>query len=213
MKKYFITGLVILLPLAVTIVLLAFIVNLLTQPFVGFIEQFLVGIPFFEKYRGTVHIFLQIVLLFGLFFFTVLLGFLARIVVFKSFLTFYDYILHRIPIIKTIYKATQQVIRTIFGSTSRSFKQVVMVPFPTHGSYCIGLVSSPAPSLCEKTVGAPLITVFVPTTPNPTSGFLIMYKEDEAIYLDMKIEEAFKYIISCGVITSDGVDLPSEISP
>jgi len=147
------------------------------------------------------------------FFFTVLLGFLARVVVFKSLLSFYDYILHRIPIIKTVYKATQQVMKTIFGSSSRSFKQVVMVPFPTQGAYCMGLVSSPAPSLCEKTIGAPLITVFVPTTPNPTSGFLIMYREDEVFYLDMKIDEAFKYIISCGVITTDEPDLPPEISP
>ena len=212
MKKYFITGLVILLPLAVTVVLVGFIINILTKPFVGIIEQFLVGEDWYIKYQAAIHIILQIVLLFAFFFFTVLLGFLARVVVFKSLLSLYDYVLHRIPIIKTVYKATQQVIKTIFGSTSRSFKQVVMVPFPTQGAYCIGLVSSPAPKLCEKTVGKPLVTVFVPTTPNPTSGFLMMYHVDEVIYLDMKIEEAFKYIISCGVITSDDLDLPSEIS-
>ena len=213
MKKHFITGLVILLPLAVTIVLVAFIINILTQPFVGLIEQFLVGWKWYDQYRSAVHIILQIFLLFALFLFTVLLGFLARIVVFKSLLSVYDYILHRIPIIKTVYKATQQVIKTIFGSSSRSFKQVVMVPFPTQGAYCIGLVSSPSPTLCTKTVGTQLITVFVPTTPNPTSGFLMMYRENEVIYLDMKIEEAFKYIISCGVITTNEFDLPSEISP
>ncbi len=213
MKKYFITGLVILLPLAVTVVLLGFVINILTQPFVGLIEQFLIGIPLYDKYHTAIRLLLQIILLFGLFFFTVLLGFLARVVVFKSLLSVYDYVLHRIPIIKTIYKATQQVIKTIFGGSSRSFKQVVMVPFPTTGAYCIGLVSSPAPSLCETTIGTPLTTVFVPTTPNPTSGFLMMYKKSEVIYLDMKIEDAFKYIISCGVITSDDLDLPPEISP
>lgn len=212
MKRYFITGLVILLPLAVTIALVTFIINFLTQPFVGVIEQFLEGQDWYMKYRGLVHVLLQFLLLFTIFFFTVLLGFLARVVVFKSFLSLYDYILHRIPIIKTIYKATQQVIKTIFGTSSRSFKQVVMVPFPTEGAYCIGLVSSPAPGLCEKTIGEPLITVFVPTTPNPTSGFLMMYKEKEVIYLDMKIEDAFKYIISCGVITSDDAGLPPEIT-
>ncbi len=212
MKRYFITGLVILLPLAVTIALVTFIINFLTQPFVGVIEQFLEGQDWYMKYRGLVHVLLQFLLLFTIFFFTVLLGFLARVVVFKSFLSLYDYILHRIPIIKTIYKATQQVIKTIFGTSSRSFKQVVMVPFPTEGAYCIGLVSSPAPVICEKTIGEPLITVFVPTTPNPTSGFLMMYKDQEVIYLDMKIEDAFKYIISCGVITSDDAGLPPEIT-
>lgn len=200
-KKYFITGLVILLPLAVTILILAFIINFLTAPFVGFFEQFLEGTEFYTKYHGFVHFLLQIVFLIALFLFTVLLGFLARIVVFKSMLTLYDYILHRIPIIKTIYKTTQQVIRTIFGSRSRSFKQVVMVPFPTTGGYCIGLVSGVAPNLCLKTTGKSLITVFVPTTPNPTSGFLIMYEETEVVYIDMKIDEAVKYIISCGVLS------------
>ncbi|MEZ5314803.1 MAG: DUF502 domain-containing protein [Chlamydiales bacterium] len=212
MKKYFITGLIILLPLAVTVLLLGFIINILTRPFVGLIEHFLIAIPFFQQYQTLIHIILRIILLFGICFFTILLGFLARIVVFKSLLSVYDYILHRIPIIKTIYKATQQVIKTIFGSSSRSFKQVVMVPFPTNGAYSIGLVSSPAPGICEKTMGIPLITVFVPTTPNPTSGFLMMYKEDEVVYLDMKIEDAFKYIISCGVITSDSVNLPEILS-
>lgn len=203
MRKYFITGLVILLPLAVTIAIVAFIINFLTNPFVGFIEHFLEPFPWFIRFRGIIHLILQIVLLFSLFFMTVLLGFLTRMVVFKSFLSIYDYVLHRIPFIKTVYKATQQVIKTIFGTSSRSFKQVVMVPFPNTGSYCIGLISSSAPSLCEKTLGKPLVTVFVPTTPNPTSGFLMMYEEEKVIYLDMKVEDALKYIISCGVITSD----------
>lgn len=211
MKKHFITGLVILLPLAVTVAIVAFIINFLTHPFVGIIERMIDHQTWFIKYKGVIHLVLQILLLFALFCATVLLGFLARIVVFKSLLSLYDYVLHRIPVIKTVYKATQQMIKTIFGSSSRSFKQVVMVPFPTKGSYSLGLISSPAPSLCEKTIGKKLLTVFVPTTPNPTSGFLMMYKEDEVIYVDMKIEEAFKYIISCGVITSDDTrTVPSE---
>lgn len=207
MRKYFLTGLVILLPITITAIVFFFIMNFLTGPFVGVIDQFLNNQSWYINYKTPIHFTLKIILLFGLFFFTVLLGFLTRIVLFKSFLTLYDYILHRIPIIKTVYKATQQIIHTIFGSTSQSFKQVVMVRFPTDGVYCIGLISGQAPSLCEKTIGHRLLTVFVPTTPNPTSGFLMMYKEDEVIYLDMKVEEAFKYIISCGVITSNDSSL------
>jgi uncharacterized membrane protein len=212
MKKYFITGLIILLPIAVTVALVFFIINFLTHPFVGVIEQFLEKYEWYAHYHAPIHFALQITLLFTLFFFTVLLGFLARIVAFKSFLSLYDYILHRIPIIKTVYKASQQVIKTIFGSTSQSFKQVVMVKFPAEGAYCIGLISSQAPAVCAKTLGRPLITVFVPTTPNPTSGFLMMYREEEVIYLDMKVEDAFKYIISCGVISSGETELPSQIT-
>lgn len=202
-KRYFATGLVILLPLAVTIAILVFIINFLTAPFVGFFEHFLEGTEFYQNYQGFVNFLLKIVFLFALFLFTVLLGFLARIVVFKSMLSIYDYFLHRIPIIKTIYKTTQQVIKTVFGGRSRSFKQVVLVPFPKAGAFCVGLVSSPAPGLCEKATGKSLITVFVPTTPNPTSGYLIMYDESDVTYIDMKIEDAIKYIISCGVLTEN----------
>jgi uncharacterized membrane protein len=200
MKKYFVTGLIILLPIAVTVALVFFIINFLTNPFVGIIDGYLSAYPWYMRYQAPIYFVLKILMLFALFLFTILLGFLARIVVFKSFLSLYDYVLHRIPVVKTVYKASQQVIRTIFGSTSQSFKQVVMVKFPTDGAYCIGLISSHSPMICTKTIGSPLITVFVPTTPNPTSGFLVMYREEEVIYLDMKVEDAFKYIISCGVI-------------
>ncbi len=202
MKKYFITGLVILLPLAVTLAIVIFIINFLTHPFIGFFEHSLEGFSWYAPYKGIIHFSLQILLLIAFFFFTMLLGFLARALVFKTLLSLYDYVMHRIPLIKTIYKATQQIIQTIFGTSSRSFKQVVMVPFPIHGSWAIGLVSSPAPTLCEKTLGIPLVSVFVPTTPNPTSGYLMMYKLEEVVYIDMKIEDALKYMISCGVITS-----------
>ncbi len=200
MKKHFITGLIILLPFAVTTALVFFIINFLTNPFVAVVEQFIGKQQWFLNHKGAFHLTLQLLMFFALIFFTILLGFLARIVFFKSMLSLYDYVLHRIPVIKTIYKASQQVIKTIFGSTSNSFKQVVMVKFPSEGAYSIGLISSPAPEICTKTMGRSLVTVFVPTTPNPTSGFLMMYREEEVIYLDMKVEDAFKYIISCGVI-------------
>lgn len=203
MKKHFITGLIILLPLAMTILIVVFIINFLTQPFVGFFEKFLVNESWFLKYEVLIHFSLQILLLLFLFFATVFLGMLTRLVIFKSLLSIYDYLLHRIPIIKSVYKATQQVIKTIFGSKSDSFKQVVMVPFPTPGSWSIGLISSSAPRLCLEAVDSSLLTVFVPTTPNPTSGFLMMYKKSEVIFIDMKIEDALKYIISCGVISSE----------
>lgn len=202
MKKYFLTGLAILLPLALTIAVVIFIINFLTNPFVGFFEHYLEHFSWYEKYQAFIHFVLQLALLFTLFFFTVLLGFLTKIVLFKSLLGIYDYLLHRIPIIKTVYKTASQVIRTIFGDQSRSFKQVVMVPFPNANAWCIGLVSSPAPTICTTTTNQDLITVFVPTTPNPTSGFLMMYQRDQVTYLDMKIEDALKYIISCGVIHS-----------
>lgn len=203
-KKYFATGLIILLPIAVTIVLVTFVINFITHPFVGLFEGFFEGSSFYIKYKSFVHFGMQLFFLAALIFFTLALGMMARAVFFRTLLNLYDYVFHRIPVIKTIYKATQQVLQTVLGGSSKSFKQVVMVPFPTHGAYCIGLLSSLAPNHCERAIGANLISVFVPTTPNPTSGYLIMYREEEVIYIDMSVEEAFKYIISCGVINSNG---------
>lgn len=203
LKKHFITGLIILLPLALTLTIVVFIVNFFTDPFVGFVEHFLRKWSWYAGYEGLIKAGVKIFLLTILFFFTVALGYLARHFIFQSLLSFYDYLMHRIPVIRTIYKALQQVIHAILGSSERSFKQVVMVPFPVKGSYAIGLISSPAPSICEKTLGCDLISVFVATTPNPTSGYLMMYKKEDVVYIDMKVEDALKYIISCGVITSD----------
>lgn len=202
-KKYFITGLVILLPLALTIAIVVFIVNFFTQPFVGIFEQFFEDYTWYPKFKGSIHALLKIILLFTLFCITVLLGFLTRLLVFKYLLQFYDYVMHRIPVIKSVYKTVQQLIKTLFGSQSRSFKQVVLVPFPAKDSYCLGLLSSDSPSICNQAVGKELITIFVPTTPNPTSGFLVLYDKNDITYLDMKVEEALKYIISCGVITTN----------
>ncbi len=213
MRKHFITGLVILLPLAITLVVVGMIINFLTQPFVGLVSDLCERFSFYAKHKGYLKIVLQIILLFGLFFATVLLGFLTRLMVFKSLLSVYDKVLHRIPIIKTVYKAAQQVMTTIFGSQSGSFKQVVMVPFPNRGVYCIGLIAGDAPSICSNVDPKdPLLTVFIPTTPNPTSGFLTLFKRSDVVFLDMKIEDAFKYIISCGVLNSEACHVCSPFS-
>ena len=75
-----------------------------------------------------------------------------------------------------------------------------MVPFPKEGAYVLGLVSRSAPHICRESTGEDLISVLVPTTPNPTTGFLLMYRRQELIYLDMKPEDALKFMISCGVV-------------
>lgn len=202
LKTLFITGLVILLPLALTLAIVVFVVNFLTKPFLILFSSAIEKLPGFEAYPALIHLGLQILIIFFLFAFIVLLGFLAKLLLFKSLLRLNDFLIHRIPFIKTIYKASQQVIKSILGNSSRSFKQVVMVPFPHKGIYSIGLVSGNAPQTCQDILETQHITVFVPTTPNPTSGFLMLFKKEEVIFTDMKVEDALKYIISCGVISS-----------
>ena len=207
MKKYFITGLVILLPVALTLAIVIFIINLLTEPFVGIFKSIMDHYHIFEKgflfftADQLQQLISQVLILILLFFFTVGLGLLARWFFFHYIIGAWDALLHRIPFISSVYKGSKDVINTIFTSNTSSFKQVVMVPFPRNQSFSIGLVTrEEIRDILPREPHIEYVTVFVPTTPNPTSGFLMLYKKSDLVYLDMKVEEALKYIISCGVI-------------
>jgi uncharacterized membrane protein len=206
MKKYFITGLVILLPLAITVLVIGFIINFLTGPFVGAVSKILGHFDFihrdflFLNREQAIKFLSQVLILIFLFLFTVFLGMITRWFLINSFFRLSDKILHRIPIVNTVYKTTQDIIKTLFVSDKNSFKQVVMVPFPRPDIYVIGLVSRESPAVCSKAANEDLISVLIPTTPNPTTGFLLMYPRKDLIFVDMKPEDAIKYIVSCGVI-------------
>lgn len=190
MKRYFVTGLIILLPLALTVAVLVFIFNFLTEPFVGIVEAVMVRYDlnsYMEIGRGLS----KVVILISLFFFTVLLGMLTRWFLVHYFMQFGDYLIRKIPFISSVYRTFKDVVSTLFNSETKSFKQVVLVKFPNKDTSSIGFVTNET---------ADLVTVFIPTAPNPTSGFTMIYQREEVVYLDMKVEDAFKYVISCGVI-------------
>lgn len=199
MKKYFFTGLAILLPLALTIIIIAFIFNFLTQPFVGLVSDILnyFGVLTSPELQKLVS---RLIILVLLFFVTVFLGFVARWFLFSLLLKWWDSLLHRIPFVSSIYKTCQDVIKTMFTSKTKSFKQVVLVPFPSSSSKSVGLVTGENLQGLPGSIEEKIVAVFVPTTPNPTSGFVMMFKASDLVYLDMKVEEALKYIISCGVV-------------
>ena len=156
MKKYFITGLVILLPLAVTIAIVVFIVNFLTKPFIGIVSGFLRDFDilnkgfFFLTHTQLVLYGSKLLILLCLFLFTLLLGMIARWFFFKTILNLSDKVLNKIPLVNKVYKTTQEIIKTIFITDKNSFKQVVMVPFPKSGTYVMGLVSRESPHECSK---------------------------------------------------------------
>jgi uncharacterized membrane protein len=206
MKKHFITGLVILLPLAVTIAVVTFLVNFLTQPFIGTVSTILSKLNIinqgflFLTPEQLLRYGSKIIILILLFLFTVALGMITRWFLIHALFRLGDRILHRIPIVNTVYKTTQDIIKTLFVSDKNAFKQVVMVPFPRSDTYVLGLIARESPKVCSQAAGNDLTSVFVPTTPNPTTGFLLMFKRSDLILIDMKPEDAIKYIVSCGVI-------------
>lgn len=219
MKKHFITGLVILLPLVVTIAVLVFLINFLTQPFIGMVSSILNEQHIIN--RGFLFIPAEDLILYGskaiililLFLITVGLGMITRWFLMHALFRLGDKILHRIPIVNTVYKTTQYIIKTLFVSDKDTFKLVVMVPFPRPGVYVLGLVSRESTTECSSAVNESLISVLVPTTPNPTTGFLMMFKKEELIYVDIKPEDAIKYIVSCGVIIPGAPTPPSTFNP
>ncbi len=219
MKKYFLTGLIILLPLAVTVAIVIFVVNFLTQPFIGVAVDFLSSIswgkqrlsdlvsPKFIWYSS------RLVILAGLFLFTLFLGAMARWFFVRSLLKLSDKILNRIPLVNKIYKTTQEIIKTFFSTDSQSFKKVVLIPFPSPGIYCMGLVSREAPKMVTDHFKRDLVSVFIPTTPNPTSGFILMFDKKDIIELPIKTEDALKFIVSCGVIHPESLSKKLTSAP
>jgi uncharacterized membrane protein len=205
MKKYFLTGLVILLPIAITIAVIDYLIDFFTTPFVHFVSSFLKTLHLSEL---VTLILSKLLILVCLFLFILGLGMLTRWFVVRSIVNLGDRILHKIPVINTVYKTTKEIIRSIFTSDTNAFKQVVLVPFPRQNIWALGLISGDAPLACSTSLNTQLVSVLIPTTPSPISGFLLMYKPEELIYLDMKPEQAIKYIVSCGALAPEPTSLP-----
>lgn len=212
MKKNFLTGLVILIPIALTFIIVLLIVDLLTQPFMGGMEHLLSNAALFNKNlplfssEQALRVWSRIFILISLFAFILLLGIFARWFLFKTLVNLGDMIIHRIPIINKLYKTIKEVIKVIFTTDSKTFKQVVMVPFPNQNTFCLGLLSRDSPTIYNEPAKKELTAVFIPTTPNPTTGYLLQYPKEDIKNLNMTVEEALKFIVSCGMVS------PSEIN-
>lgn len=210
MKKHFVTGLVLLLPGVLTLGIFLFLINLLTRPFIGFTSHLVAkwdlfsGGLFFLSQTQIIEYASRIFILLALFFFLVLLGIVARWFFLHSLIKLCDQLLMRIPFINSIYKTSKDVIKTLFSTEKKAFQQVVLAPFPRPGVYVVGLIADKAPLSFSEKLGKELISVLVPTAPNPTTGFLIMIPQEDLVYLEIKAEDAIKYVISCGVILPGG---------
>ncbi len=206
-KKYLITGLALLLPLVLTIMVIFFLVELFTSPFVNLIEAHIlakVHLP-----QGLIVFISRILALILLVIFIFLLGVVARWFIIKNIISGTSTILSRIPLIKTVYKISRDVIAALFSlDGKKAFKQPVMFPFPHRPTYSIGFQAGEVAEEIKNTVKAPLVSVFAPTAPHPITGFLFLLPEEDVYKIDMTNEEAVKYLVSCGLIHS--LKTPSE---
>jgi len=206
MKKTFLAGLAILLPIAVTLFVVFFIVDFLTAPFVGIVEDFITknGTTELAAYHKYLLLFASRVIVLILFLTLVLiLGALGRKLFFSWFINLTHRIFYKIPIIKTIYKVTLEISNSVFSDKKKAlFKGTVAVPFPNSKAKALGLLSGNPPNeVTEKKEN--LQTVFVPTSPHPISGFLMMYDDQEVQKTDIETEDLFKFLLSCGMFHPD----------
>ncbi|MCR9147178.1 MAG: DUF502 domain-containing protein [Rhodobacteraceae bacterium] len=134
--------------------------------------------------------------------FTLFVGWIAKGLIGKSLIRFAESLVDRMPVVRSIYSGVKQIAETVFAQSERSFETACLVEYPRKGVWAIGFISTNARGevLDKAQVSGELLSVFVPTTPNPTSGFLLFFPKEDVIELDMSIEEAAKLVISAGLV-------------
>ena len=189
LRNYFLAGIVVLVPIGITLYLTRFFISVSSK----LIPNELNPNSYLPFAIPGLEILLAII-------FITIIGSLSLSFIGKKILKIFNDILKRIPILRTIYSAIGQMTETL-APKKGSKKSVVLVEYPRKGSWAVGFATRENDGEISKKTNTNLINVFVPTTPNPTSGFLLMFPKDEVIYLDMTFEEASKFIVSAG--TSD----------
>lgn len=199
----FLTGLVVLLPAVITLAVIKWLVGTissLTDLLLFFLppkwtHQYSGSGPMFW-YWSLAALLLAVVLV-------TLVGVLTRYYIGKQMIAWLDAAMLRVPLLNKIYGTIKQVNEAFSTGSKTSFKTVVLVEFPREGSYSVGFITSEQNQALDQKVGRKLVNVFIPTTPNPTSGFLILVPEDKVTKLDMSVAEGIKYVISLGSISPE----------
>jgi uncharacterized membrane protein len=211
MKKYLLTGLVILLPVALTAMIVFFLFDLFTAPFVPLVSSFL---HHFSLHEDVILFLSRIIAFVLLSVFITLLGMVAQHIFFKNLARAGNWIIYRIPFVKTIYKVSRDIFTAIFSPDGKqAFKDAVMFPFPDKPNYGIGFLAGSVAEECQEKIGEPLESVFFPTAPHPISGFLFLVPKKDISSIDMTKEDALKYLVSCGVIHPPGERIDLGESP
>ena len=210
MRKCLATGFVIILPLAVTFWIVTFLIGIFTGPFIGIAQSILqfIGLKdvsfFFFTSDQVVRFVSQIIVLAFLFGLLVSIGAVARHFFFGYIMHLGDKLIQKIPVISSVYKTSKDVIKTVLSQDAKAFKQVVLVPFPHNNAWTVGLITR------NDHVFGDRVSVFVPTTPNPTTGYLLFYDKSKVIPIDMKVDDALRFIVSCGVLMDPPKLLPQS---
>ena len=206
LRNSFLTGIVVIAPVGLTVWLIWTVI--------GWVDGFV--LPFVPNSYQPENIIKQI---FGeesqmnirglgvIFFlvFTTFVGWIAKGVIGRFFIRNAETLVHRMPVVRSIYSGVKQIAETVFAQSDRSFEKACLVEYPRKGIWAVGFISTVAKGEVQSKAAkdSQLLSVFVPTTPNPTSGFLLFFPKEDDIQLDMSIEDAAKLVISAGLVYPD----------
>lgn len=206
MKKVFrffgdnlIAGIVALLPITITVLVIRFLVikvnSIMFNPLLRRLSPYLLQ----EQQRlllAKAAIFLCVILI------IVVIGLMTRVIVVRRIFSFLERLLYKLPMINKIYGSTKEISNAFLGNKKSSFKDVVLIEYPRKGVYALGFITSESTGQLQEAVGGgDLANVYIPTSPNPTSGLFVLLKKQDITPLDMSVEEALKVVISAGAIT------------
>ena len=192
LKKYFIAGLLVWLPLIITIWIIELVVGTLDRTIDLLPPQLQPQGLFGVSIHGAGAVFALVIIL--------VTGVLAANFLGARIVKVWEALLHRIPVVRSIYSAVKQVSDTVFPDTGQAFRKALLVQYPRMGVWTIAFQTGRPSAELESHLHDNMISVYVPTTPNPTSGFFLVMDRHEVIELDMSVDEALKYVVSMGVV-------------
>ena len=201
-RSYLLAGLVVWLPILVTFVVLRFILDLLDQSVAllpdAYQPEQLVG-----YHLPGLGVLLSLLLLF-------ITGLLATNFLGQKLVRWSESILDRIPLVRSIYNATKQMIQAIFSTNSLAFRKVLLIEYPRKGLWSLAFQTGSVREDITQHTGVEMLSIFIPTTPNPTGGFLLMIPKSDVVELAMSVDDAFKLIISLGVMQASATLIQAE---
>jgi len=198
LRRYFLTGLAILLPMVITIFVLAYITQLIYKPLAPIVDKW-VGDIFHVPIPG-VGLFFSLLLVIGI---VIAIGFIGSTIVGRRFIKWWDLLLAQLPIVRVVYSPARQVVHLLTQPKMKQPGKPVLVFLPNAGIYMVGFLTGSVGNKIKEALGRDAVTVFLPSTPTPLTGFTLIVPEENIVQIDISLEEALKFIVSGGVLKPD----------
>jgi uncharacterized membrane protein len=217
LRGSFLTGLVVIAPVGLTVWLVWSVVGWIDGFVLPLVPNYYQPDKLIQTYLGlepSVQIDVRGIGVVIFLLFTVFIGWVAKGYIGRSLIRYAESLVERTPVVRSIYSGIKQISETVFAQSERSFEKACLIEYPRKGIWAIGFISTTAKGEVSARAGntGALLSIFVPTTPNPTSGFLLFFPAEDVIELDMSVEDAAKLVISAGLVYPNGKELIETIT-